>query len=160
MRGFCNLSVRLPSGCRWRKCPFSGHPKTTFFLLAMVIGILMTIASKKMTIAATPKPALGRAANRAEKGAEYPCFVKDGYFCGPRGVPRWPRWPPKRSWFDDFSRKLRPGKWVLRLHIYAKAPLVLHKYTAVCKGFSMARAMTMAATASVPFAIVATAIPV
>ena len=124
--GACGASVTCLYACRVGVGGEKAHSLTTrkrpFFALAMVIRILMTIASKKMTIAATPKPALGRAANRAEKGAKYPCFVKDGYFCGPRGVPSRLRWPPKRSWFDDFSRKLRPGKWVLRLHIYAKAP--------------------------------------
>ena len=57
----------------------------------MVIRIVMTIASAKMTIAATPKIDFAKAENSGEKGAEHLCFVKDGYFFGPRDAPERPR---------------------------------------------------------------------
>ena len=133
---FHNQSVRPPWGLRCRKLTFSGHPKTTFRVLAMVIRIVMTIASKKMTISVTPKTGLGRAENRSEKGAKYSHFVKGCYFCGPHHAPKRSRGPRKQSWFDKFFRKLRPEKWALRLYIYTFSPRFLHKYTAGCKGFS------------------------
>ena len=57
----------------------------------MVIRIVMTIASKKMTIAATLKTILARGGNSGEKGIIYPYFVKNCYFCGPRDTPKRPR---------------------------------------------------------------------
>ena len=57
----------------------------------MVIRSVMTIASKKMTIAATLKTILARGGNRGEKGIIYPHFVKSCYFCGPRDTPKRPR---------------------------------------------------------------------
>ncbi len=54
----------------------------------MVIRIVMTIASTKMTIAATPKTVLTKAENSGEKGAKRPYFVKGCYFYGPRKVPK------------------------------------------------------------------------
>ena len=57
----------------------------------MVIRIVMTIASAKMTIAATPKIDFARAENSGEKGAEHLCFVKDGYFFGSRDALERPR---------------------------------------------------------------------
>jgi len=60
-------------------------------LLAMVIRIVMTIASKKMTIAATPKIGSEKAGNSGEKGANNRYFVKGCYFCGPRHARKPPR---------------------------------------------------------------------
>ena len=60
-------------------------------MLAMVIRIVMTIASKKMTIAATPKTILERGENSGEKSTQCPYFVKGCYFCNPRDVPKRPR---------------------------------------------------------------------
>ena len=57
----------------------------------MVIRSVMTIAKKKMTIAATLKNTLARGGNRGEKGIIYPHFVKSCYFCGPRDTPKRPR---------------------------------------------------------------------
>ena len=57
----------------------------------MVIRIVMTIASKKMTIAATLKTILARGGNSGEKGIVCPYFVKNCYFCGPRDTPKRPR---------------------------------------------------------------------
>ena len=133
---FCGLPVCSPRGQRWRIRPFSGYPKTIIFLLAMVIRIVMTIASKKMTIAAPLKTVLEKAENRAEKGTECPYSVKGCYFCGPRKAPRRPRRPRNQSWFDEFFRKLRPVERPLRLYIYAKRGALLHKYTGTCKYFS------------------------
>ncbi len=154
--GFCNLSVRSPRGQRWRKWQFSDHPETTIFSLAMVIRIVMTIASEKMTITAPLKTTLAGAENSGEKGAEYRYFVKDCYFCAPRDAPRRPRWPQKSSWFVEFLWKLRPVKRPLRLYIYTLSPLVLHKYTVVCKGFSPFPAMAITATESVALPMTAT----
>ncbi len=50
----------------------------------MVIRIVMTIASKKMTIAATLKTVSEKVENSGKKGANSRCFVKGCYFCGPR----------------------------------------------------------------------------
>ena len=57
----------------------------------MVIGIVMTIASKKMTIAAALKTVLESAGNSGEKRTKCPCFVKGCYFCRPRDAPKRPR---------------------------------------------------------------------
>ena len=57
----------------------------------MVIRIVMTIASKKMAIAATLKTDLASAENSGEKGADSLCFVKGCYFYTPRRPPKWPR---------------------------------------------------------------------
>ena len=54
----------------------------------MVIRIVMTIASTKMTIAATPKTVLTKAENSGGKGAKRPYFVKGCYFYGPRKAPK------------------------------------------------------------------------
>ncbi len=56
----------------------------------MVIRIVMTIASKKMTVAAARKTVLGKAENRGEKGVKSPYFVKVCYFCSPHGTPKQP----------------------------------------------------------------------
>ena len=139
------MSVRSPRGRRWRKRQFSDCPETTFKVLAMVIRIVMTIASEKMTVAAMLKTALARAENRAEKGAKCRYFVKGCYFCGPHGARKWLRWPRKSSWFDEFFRDLCPVKRLLRLYIYTLSPQVLHKYTVACKGFSSFCAMVITA---------------
>ena len=86
----CNLSVRSPWGQRWRKRQFSDHPKTVISVLAMVIRIVMTIASKKMTVAAARKTVLGKAENRGKKGVKSPRFVKVCYFYSPHGTPKQP----------------------------------------------------------------------
>ena len=57
----------------------------------MVIRIVMTIASKKMAIAATPKIVPGRAENSGEKGAKHPYFVKGCYFYSPNDDRKRPR---------------------------------------------------------------------
>ncbi len=57
----------------------------------MVIRIVMTIASKKMTIAATLETIPEKAENSGEKGAKCPCFVKGCYFPGPHHAPKRPR---------------------------------------------------------------------
>ncbi len=110
----------------------------------MVIRIVMTVASKKMTIAMPPETILKRAENRVWKGAKCLYFVKDCYFYAPRATPKHPRLPQKSSWFVENSRELCPEKGSLRLYIYTLSSLVLHKYTAACKGFSMVCAMVMA----------------
>ena len=132
----CNSSVRSARGHRYRKRPFSDHLKTVILVLAMVIRIVMTIASKKMTIAATPKTILVRAENSDKKGEKRPHFVKGCYFYGSRCAQKWLQWPRKSSWLVEFLRKLCPEKRALRLYIYTLCPQVLHKYTAACKGFS------------------------
>ena len=76
-------------GQRWRKGQFSGHPETTIFSLAMVIRIVMTIASKKMTIAATLKTVLAGAENSGVRGAKCLHFVKYCYFYTPHDGPKW-----------------------------------------------------------------------
>ena len=130
------MSVCSPRGQRWQKWQFSDYRKTTFFSLAMVIRNVMTIASEKMTIAATPKTILVRAENSGEKGGKYPYFVKDCYFCRPHDGPKRPRKPRKPSWIVEKFQSLSPQKRALRLYIYTLLPRVLHKYTAACKGFS------------------------
>ena len=57
----------------------------------MVIRIVMTIASKKMTIAATLKTVSEKVENSGEKGANNRYFVKGCYFCGPRDARKQPR---------------------------------------------------------------------
>ena len=57
----------------------------------MVIRIVMTIASTKMTIFATPKTDLEKTENSGVKGAKCPYFVKDCYFFDPRGASEWLR---------------------------------------------------------------------
>mgnify|MGYP007081728966 CR=1 FL=1 len=57
----------------------------------MVISIVMTIASTKMTIAATLKTILERAGNRGEKDEKRLYFVKDCYFYAPHDAPKQPR---------------------------------------------------------------------
>ena len=59
----------------------------------MVIRIVMTIASEKMTIAVTLKTILKRAENRLGKCAKRLCFVKEYYFYGPRDAPTHPLVP-------------------------------------------------------------------
>ena len=142
---FHSLSVRSPRGQRCRKWPFSDHPKTTFRVLAMVVRIVKTIASKKMTIAATPKTDLRRAGNSGETVADYPCFVKYCYFYDPCGAPKRPRRPQKQPWVVEKIRNLCPTERPLRLYIYAETPRVLHKYAVACKGFSQFSAMAVTA---------------
>ena len=60
-------------------------------MLAMVISIVMTIASKKMTIVATPKTGLIGAENSGKKGAEHPLFIKGYCFYTPRDARKRPR---------------------------------------------------------------------
>ena len=110
----------------------------------MVITILMTIASTKMTIAVTPETILKRAENRLGKCAKRLCFVKEYYFYGPRDAPKHPLVPPDTSWFVRKIRKLRSEKRPLRLYIYTWSPLVLHKYTVACKVFFAVHTMTRA----------------
>ena len=103
----------------------------------MVIRIVKTIASIKMTIAVTLKNVLARAENSGEKGAKYPFFVKGCYFYDPRNAQKCLQQPPKASWMAEKIRDLRPEKRPLRLYIYTLSPLVLHNYTVGCKGFSL-----------------------
>ena len=102
----------------------------------MVIRIVMTIAGKKMTIAATLKNGLKRAGNSGAKGEKRPYFVKGCYFHGPHGAQNRLRGSQKPSWFDENFWKIHPEKRLLQLYIYTLVTRVLHKYTVACKGFS------------------------
>ena len=57
----------------------------------MVIRNVMTIASKKMTIAATLETILERVENSGEKSTKYAYSVKYCYFYAPHHVPKRPR---------------------------------------------------------------------
>ena len=117
----------------------------------MVIRIVMTIASTKMTIAATLKIVLERARNRGKKGTLFPRFVKGCYFYSPHDGPKRARWAQKSSWTVEKFRNLSPEKRALRLYIYTLSAQVLHKYTVACKGFSMTRAVAMATMETAAF---------
>lgn len=68
-----SLICTLTMGASVAKRPFPYGPKTTFSMLAMVISIVMTIAT-------TLKTDLGRTENEGEKGANNHYFANGYYF--------------------------------------------------------------------------------